>query len=207
MALRVNGSASRGSGPNQPPQHMPYSERRTYRAPGWISIACARVGPGGRLGYDHNPSDGALGMTTGRTPINNRMNAMKMMICIGIFVIALAPWLAQAQEANALQPALPIGMTGDYETVQSKITKVYSAEEEGARFRAYVVNWKGNEVIISDPLGETDKKVGDDVTFLAQRIEIPQDNEIIRLLQFMILELPEFTMPPATSEALGSGKK
>lgn len=108
---------------------------------------------------------------------------------------------------NSIQPALPIGMTGGYETAQSKIVKVYSAEQEGARFRAYVVNWKGNEVIVSDMLGETDKKVGEDITFMAQRIEIPQDDEKIRLLQFMILELPEFTMPSATSEAPEGGKK
>ncbi len=103
---------------------------------------------------------------------------------------ALILTVAIAQDSQPPQPVLPAGMAGGFETAQSKVIKVYSAEEDGARFRAYVVNWKDNEVIVTDVLGRTHKKVGDTITFMANRIEMPQGEEDIKLLQFMIMEFP-----------------
>jgi len=34
-------------------------------------------------------------------------------------------------------------------------------EDQGATFRAYVVKYKGNEVIVGDELSQTNKKVGE----------------------------------------------
>jgi hypothetical protein len=136
-----------------------------------------------------------------------RIIAMNKTICVTTLLIALISWTVHAQDATTSRTALPIGMTGGYETAQSKILKVYSVEDEGAQFRAYVVNWKGNEVIVSDALGTTNMKVGDEVTFMAMRIEIPEGDQKTKLLQFMILELPDFTMPTGPGKALEDGKQ
>lgn len=117
---------------------------------------------------------------------------MKNAIYLTIVFVSVILMTAIAQDGQPTQPAMPAGMTGGYETVQSKILKVYSAEDNGAQFRAYVVKWKDSEVIVSDMLGKTNKKEGDTITFMAQRMEMPQGGEKIKMLQFMILELPSF---------------
>jgi len=120
------------------------------------------------------------------------MRTILIVVAILCLPVTSAP---HAQDMGMMPQGMPIGMSGDYETVRGKVVKVYSAEDNGAHFRAYAVNWKEYEVILTDPLGTTDKQVGDEVTFLAQRIEFPDGNETIRMLQFMIMEFPEIPAP------------
>ncbi len=70
--------------------------------------------------------------------------------------------------------------------------KVFRADDKGARFRAYLVRWKDFEVVVSDPLGTTDKKEGDMITFMAQRIEMPRGAQKISTLHFLIMDLGSF---------------
>ena len=113
--------------------------------------------------------------------------ALMTTIFAGVFLA-----FAVAEHSQPTQPTVPVGMTGRYETVKSTVLKVYSAEDNGAHFRAYVVKWKDKEVIVSDMLGRTNKKEGDSITFMAQRIEMPHPHggERMRLLHFMIMEFP-----------------
>ena len=57
----------------------------------------------------------------------------------------------------------------DPETVQAKVIKVFAAEDNGAKFRAYQVRWKGFDIVVSDSLADTDAKEGELLTFLASR--------------------------------------
>jgi hypothetical protein len=45
-------------------------------------------------------------------------------------------------------------------------------EDEGATFRAYVVKYKGTEVVVGDTLATTSKKVGDKITHGAEIVSI-----------------------------------
>jgi hypothetical protein len=84
-------------------------------------------------------------------------------------------------------PALPPGVKGTGERAESEILKVYAMEDQGSTFRAYVVKYKGNEVVVSDPLATTSKKVGDKITILATRVEAPLGARTVRTLSFQIL--------------------
>jgi hypothetical protein len=63
----------------------------------------------------------------------------------------------------------PTNAKGNFENVQAKVVKVFAAEDNGARFRAYHVKWKGFDVVISDTLGDSDTQEGESLTFLASR--------------------------------------
>ena len=41
------------------------------------------------------------------------------------------------------------------QSFEGKIVKVFTAKDGEALFRAYVVTWKGNEVVVQDPLAAT----------------------------------------------------
>lgn len=73
---------------------------------------------------------------------------------------------------------------------EGRILKVYSAEQEGASYRAYVVEWNGKEVVVSDPLGSTKLEEGDTLSFMANRTEFKQFGRDIKVLQFMLIEKP-----------------
>jgi hypothetical protein len=113
-----------------------------------------------------------------------------MVILVALALIALSGPLAD--EAHAAQSMMPPGVKGDYETAQSQVLEVFAADENGARFRAYLVRWKDFEVIVSDPLGTTDKRPGDMITFMAQRLEMPHGARKIMMLQFMIMDFGAF---------------
>lgn len=64
--------------------------------------------------------------------------------------------------------------------------KVFSAEQEGHRFIAYLVKWKDFDVIVSDPLGRSNFRDGDKIRFLAQRVSLPN----VSTLNFILLADP-----------------
>ena len=79
------------------------------------------------------------------------------------------------------------GAKGKAEVAEAEILKVYTMEDQGATFRAYAVKYKGNEVIVSDDLATTNKKVGDKITILATRVEVPLGDRKIHSLSFSIM--------------------
>jgi hypothetical protein len=95
-------------------------------------------------------------------------------VIIGIIMISGSAFAAQKQSKSAGMPA------GGPETVEAKITKVYFAEDSGSKFLAYVVNWKGQEVVIMGTPMMSEKKVGDAITIMSQRMG--------STMQFMIME-------------------
>ncbi|MEO8205379.1 MAG: hypothetical protein ABI615_04305 [Chthoniobacterales bacterium] len=84
---------------------------------------------------------------------------------------------------------LPAGMKGSYESIEGTIEKVYSAERDGFSYRAYVVKWHDQEVVVPNmlSLGE-EKKVGDKITFMAQQMEMPVMGKTIKIIQFMAMD-------------------
>ena len=118
---------------------------------------------------------------------------MRKVIVISILQIVLLSSNSIALDNTfPFQKMLPPGMKMKMDTIEANIIKVYSAEDNGALFRAYVVKWNDSEVIVSDPLGTTDNKVGDSITFMAQRTEMPKDNNVMKMLNFTIMDFSAF---------------
>lgn len=76
------------------------------------------------------------------------------------------------------------------ERFEARVVKVYAAQDGEARFRAYVVTWKGQEVIASDSLARTDFKVGETITVLAMNHPFPRGQDAHRLLGFTVVPPP-----------------
>jgi len=72
------------------------------------------------------------------------------------------------------------------ENFASEVLKVFSAKDGDAVFRAYLVKWKGQEVIASDPLAKSDYKVGEMITVLAMNLPSPKGHAGPRLLNFHV---------------------
>ena len=81
-------------------------------------------------------------------------------------------------------PTPPVGMKS--EQVEADILKVYSMEDQGAKFRAYVVKYKGNEVIVSDGMAMTNKQVGDKIKLTVFRQEASAGAIKINALKFEV---------------------
>ncbi len=75
---------------------------------------------------------------------------------------------------------------GSHERFGSEVLKVFSAKDGDAVFRAYLVKWKGQEVIASDPLVMTDYQVGDQITVLVINLPYPKGKIGPRLLSFQV---------------------
>ena len=86
---------------------------------------------------------------------------MKFAFLAFVVLIALVS-ASLGQAPKALPPGTERG--------EAEILKVYSVDDQGAKFRAYEIKYKGHDVIVSDDLARTDYKVGEKLDFLAMRI-------------------------------------
>jgi hypothetical protein len=118
---------------------------------------------------------------------------MRPLIIGFLTVIILATCAYGDDGKDPAEFEMPGGMTGCFVTVQSEVVKVFSAEDNGARFRAYQVKWKDQDIIVSDMFGTTDFQEGDTITFIAQNIEVPADQKKLKMLQFMIMDARAFS--------------
>ena len=119
----------------------------------------------------------------------------------GIIVAAFLAVSAYAQAPGGpTAPGMPPGMSGCFGTEQAEVLKVFSAEDNGARFRAYQVKWKDQDIIVSDMFGSTSFKEGDTITFMAQNLEVPAGEKMIKMLNFLIMDTSAFTESNDPSE-------
>ncbi|QDV40924.1 hypothetical protein Enr13x_07620 [Stieleria neptunia] len=100
-------------------------------------------------------------------------------VLASVAMIGITPLLAQP-------PALPKGVESSFDSEEGSVLKVFSAEHEGHRFIAYLVQWKDFEVIVSDPLARSDFQQGDTIQFLAQKVRLPN----LSTLNFVLLAAP-----------------
>src|SRR4051812_34871791 len=76
---------------------------------------------------------------------------------------------------------------GSHVQFTTQVLKVFSAKDGDGVFRAYLVQWKGQEVIAGDPLLNSNYQVGDSIAVLAMNIPLPHGKPEHRLLQFHVL--------------------
>jgi hypothetical protein len=87
-------------------------------------------------------------------------------------------------------PSVPPGERIPPERLELKVLKVFAAKDGEAVFRAYLVQWKGQEVIVSDSLARSSYKEGDTIPVLAMNHPFPQGAESHRLLTFTVGPTP-----------------
>lgn len=89
------------------------------------------------------------------------------------------------------------------EMVSGQVIRVYSAGDADTRFRAYVVRWKDQEVVVSDWVADSDYKEGTTISFSAINAPSPRQDSSSRLLSFLVVH-PVPMNPPseATLEML-----
>ena len=87
---------------------------------------------------------------------------------------------------NTNKPTTSVGSKSSFEVVEEKILKVFTAEDDGAKFRAYLVKWKNFDVVVSEMLGRTDKKEGELLTFMVSHVELPAGEQKNAILGFMV---------------------
>jgi len=105
-----------------------------------------------------------------------------------VVAIVTAMIILGEHRAFAQNDETPKGTQSSFETMTASVQKVFSAEQEGHRFIAYLVKWKEFDVIVSDPLGRTNFKVGDEIGFMAQRISLPDAAQKVSTMNFMIID-------------------
>ena len=74
----------------------------------------------------------------------------------------------------------------DTETANLKVLKVFSAKDGEGRFQAYMVNWKGQDVIVDDVLVKTDYHEGDTIRVLMTRNKYPANKPGPDLIAFHV---------------------
>jgi hypothetical protein len=96
---------------------------------------------------------------------------MKASLTTAAAVAVVCLTVAGDDNVSSITNVAPVGAKGKSETVQAKVVKAFVVEDNGAKFRAYQVQWKGSDVIISDMLAKTDKNEGDLLTFRVNRTQ------------------------------------
>jgi hypothetical protein len=81
---------------------------------------------------------------------------------------------------------------------QVRVTKVYALQNSSYMFRAYEVEWKGQEVILFEHGMNTTYDVGDTVTVRVHKSTFPDPNRPMRSMTFYISSPPR---PPRASKA------
>lgn len=115
--------------------------------------------------------------------INQASSILGAIVVAGITMLGMPCALAQS-------PTLPTGTQSTFDTVEAPVLKVFSAEQDGHRFIAYLVKWKDFDVIVSDPLGRSNYSNGDKIRFLAQRVSLPNKPKDVSILNFTLLMDP-----------------
>ncbi len=94
-------------------------------------------------------------------------------------------------------------MISDYtERFDAKIAKVFWVNDDHANFRAYVVKWKDQEVVVTDDKARTRYNVAEIPTVFVRRGEIAKDEQVLEF-KFHIPNLPGDNTLKTTSGGAG----
>lgn len=114
---------------------------------------------------------------------------MSITVPKSVLILACAAFLALRGFSFGQAPA-PTRPAGSHERADLKVLKVFAAKDGEAVFRAYLVEWKGQEVVAEDRLVKTKYQVGDTIAVLVMRAPFPQGKEPYDLLHFSVLPPP-----------------
>ncbi|MCX6952827.1 MAG: hypothetical protein NTV51_11770 [Verrucomicrobia bacterium] len=101
-------------------------------------------------------------------------------------MFAASLWLAVPAPSPAAAPA-DSNVRVPPERVELKVQKVLAAQDREFVYRAYLVEWHGQEVVVRDALAKTKYRPNDMITVLVMRHPYPQGKEDYGLLSFEIV--------------------
>jgi hypothetical protein len=99
------------------------------------------------------------------------------------FAVAAACLLSVLTINQSSHSAAPVETATDI--AEAEVTQVIAAEDDGYRFRAYLVDWNGGPVVVSDPLCRSNFEKGDKVQFMVHKHRLTASGD--GLLGFMLL--------------------
>ncbi|MEZ0216939.1 MAG: ExbD/TolR family protein [Rariglobus sp.] len=81
---------------------------------------------------------------------------------------------------------------------KAKILKVYTATLDSVEYRAYAINWKGQEVVATVPTSviKTKHKVGDELAFVVFRVSTSVSGPILVIAEDMPMPIPGTALAP-----------
>ena len=87
-------------------------------------------------------------------------------------------------------PAMISKLMGATDFIDGEVLKVYSAEDQGAKYLAYAVKYKGSDVVVPDLMHiASPKQPGDKITFIAQHMDLPSvAGGTNQVLQFTVMK-------------------
>jgi hypothetical protein len=93
--------------------------------------------------------------------------------------------------AIAQQPKRPTSLISaenkSIETVTAKVEQVLKFEDDSFEFIAYLVTYRGKQVVVEDPIGSTNHSVGDELRFIVVRTELSKaDAKSKKLISFVV---------------------
>jgi len=105
---------------------------------------------------------------------------------ITVIAIGLALTLFAVEKQADRPSAETVSPSSSNERLKAEVLKVFSAKDGDALFRAYLVKWKGQEIVASDQLVKSDYHVGDTIQVLAINLPFPNGQRGPRLLSFHV---------------------
>ncbi len=111
-----------------------------------------------------------------------KLTILILPMALAVFLFISQARLPGAFAADARQP--------DYAVTSGKVIVVYEAKEGDAVFKAYGVSWKNHQVVVIDPLANTNYKDGDVIQFIAVTIPNPIIGAKTDTLSFLAVPAP-----------------
>jgi hypothetical protein len=125
-------------------------------------------------------------------PVNTATPLLIAVCIVAAFQASAEQGCNQAPSAEAQEPS-------SFTKEQAIVEDVLSTVQGRYRSLAYIVTWHGSRVLVSDPLAESNKSVGDSIDFIASRHEVSGD----RILAFISTDpRPRRTADVARSSTL-----
>jgi len=90
------------------------------------------------------------------------------------------------------QGKIPGATSQTIKTVSAPILKVYTAASDGHTYVSYLVKWNETEIVVNDPMGTSEYKVGESLNFIVQKIRLPgPTGQKLAILNFMVVQKPK----------------
>ena len=85
------------------------------------------------------------------------------------------------------------GKSHSFEACKARVDDVVKTTVDGYVMINYIVQFRAQRLVVSDPLTRTDHKVGDEISFTVGRIESPKDSPRVYRTLYAIIDFPELS--------------
>lgn len=130
-----------------------------------------------------------------------KQNLQRLLGLVVLGILAGRVWGQEPEQAKRE------GSAFSFDTAEARVLRVFSAEDRDYRFVAYVVNWKGSEVVVFDHLAQSDFKEGDRIRFMVHKMRLPEKDGVRFSLNFMLASQPDATLADPAEDGRSPAEK